>query len=106
MIQASANCFVLLIHCRPCAFALALPSAGRSIEARIAMMAITTNSSINVNAETRFGSFDVLATKAVFILLELLLSGVYRAAGALSCIWLPTDHRAAGLSLAASLVSL
>jgi len=37
----------------PPAFALALDSAGSSIPARIAMMAITTSSSINVNAAAR-----------------------------------------------------
>jgi hypothetical protein len=33
-----------------CAFALAAASAGNSIAAKMAMMAITTNSSISVNA--------------------------------------------------------
>ena len=33
-----------------CALALAFDSAGKSIPARIAIMAMTTNSSINVNA--------------------------------------------------------
>src|SRR5215471_3717782 len=35
----------------PCAFCLALARAGRSIAARMAMMAITTNSSISVKAD-------------------------------------------------------
>ena len=35
------------------AFSLALDNAGRSIAARIAMIAITTRSSINVNARVR-----------------------------------------------------
>ena len=35
------------------AFALVLPKAGNNIAAKMAMMAITTNSSINVNAHLR-----------------------------------------------------
>jgi hypothetical protein len=42
----------------PVAFALALLRAGKSMAARIAMMAMTTNNSINVNAprEDRLGA--------------------------------------------------
>jgi len=36
-----------------CALPLALDSAGNSMAARMAMMAITTNNSINVNAPLR-----------------------------------------------------
>ncbi len=39
----------LFMHIMPCAFAFALPSAGNSKAARIAMIAITTSSSISVN---------------------------------------------------------
>src|ERR1019366_3092595 len=49
--QAKANCLWLFMHWMPWAFSLALISAGRSNAARIAMMAMTTSSSINVNAE-------------------------------------------------------
>src|SRR6266550_4546765 len=44
----SKNCLRLLIHCTRFPFSLALASAGRSIAAKIAMMAITTSNSINV----------------------------------------------------------
>src|SRR5262245_60013676 len=38
------------MHCNPCAFNFALPSTGRSMAARMAMMAMTINSSIKVKA--------------------------------------------------------
>jgi hypothetical protein len=41
----------LLVHLIACALALARESAGSNIEARIAMIAITTSSSIKVKAE-------------------------------------------------------
>ena len=47
-----------------CEFALASPKAGKSIAARIAMMAITTSNSINVkpaerrSPEVAFGEFE------------------------------------------------
>src|SRR5258707_127201 len=50
MCQQSCSCFRLLRHCIRCAFALARESAGRSRLARIAMIAMTTNSSIKVKA--------------------------------------------------------
>src|SRR6266540_3741624 len=53
MIAASAICFRLLTHLICWAFCLALLKAGRSMPARIAMMAITTKSSINVKPLTR-----------------------------------------------------
>src|ERR1041384_6260576 len=43
-------CLVLFMHDIPVALVLALASAGRSMPARIAMMAITTSSSIKVKA--------------------------------------------------------
>ena len=44
---------VLLTHAIPCALALAFVNAGNSIEARMAMIAITTSSSISVNPGSR-----------------------------------------------------
>jgi hypothetical protein len=41
------------MHFIATAFSFALPSAGSSMDARMAMMAITTNSSINVNRRDR-----------------------------------------------------
>src|SRR3954467_12577630 len=58
------NCFKLLIQLMRWARAFALASAGRSSPARMAIMAITTNSSIRVKA------FDVFLR--VFIILLLL----------------------------------
>jgi hypothetical protein len=46
--EAKPICFKLLIHCVALAELFALLKAGRSIEARIAMMAITTSNSISV----------------------------------------------------------
>src|SRR6188508_3323557 len=42
------SCFVLFMHMIPCAFVLALARAGRSMLARIAIMAMTTSNSIRV----------------------------------------------------------
>ena len=46
--SASPICFALLRQADACPLALALPRAGSSIPARIAMIAMTTRSSINV----------------------------------------------------------
>src|SRR5262252_4551419 len=46
---ASANCFSLFRHEIFCAFSLAHDKAGKSIAARIAIIAITTSNSIKVN---------------------------------------------------------
>src|ERR1700743_2672273 len=51
MIQPRASCFSLFMHLIPWAFCLALDSAGRSMAARIAMIAMTTKSSIKVKAD-------------------------------------------------------
>src|SRR5215471_5751884 len=48
IMNASPICLLLLTQAMPLAFSLALVSAGRSIAARIAMMAITTSNSIRV----------------------------------------------------------
>ena len=42
-------CFRLLTHCADFAFSRAWFNAGNSIPARMAMIAITTSNSINVN---------------------------------------------------------
>src|SRR5664280_1081157 len=47
--QASCNCFSLLKQEVCSALLLAFDKAGRSIAAKIAMMAMTTSNSINVN---------------------------------------------------------
>lgn len=47
---ASPICFRWFMHFMADAFDLARPSVGKSIPARIAMIAITTRSSIRVNA--------------------------------------------------------
>src|SRR5262245_33699339 len=44
------SCLVLFMHPIPCALVFALANAGKSMPARMAMMAITTSSSIKVNA--------------------------------------------------------
>ena len=50
MTLAKPTCFRLFMHCVRLARSLALASAGNSMAARIAMMAMTTSSSIRVNA--------------------------------------------------------
>ena len=50
MVIASVSCFRLLVQPIMRAFSFALESAGNNIPARIAMMAMTTSNSINVNA--------------------------------------------------------
>src|SRR5713226_1048261 len=50
MRRPKPTCFSLLIQSRRLAFALALASAGRSNPARMAMIAMTTNNSMSVNA--------------------------------------------------------
>ena len=42
---------MLFMHEIPCALVLALPKAGRSSDARMAMMAMTTSNSIKVKPE-------------------------------------------------------
>jgi hypothetical protein len=65
MIQPSVNCFVLFMQAIPWAFALALLRAGNSIAAKMAMIAITTSSSIKVNPATGIErSFRRLKTSA------------------------------------------
>src|SRR5881394_1985163 len=72
-------CFTLLRHRACWALALADASAGRSIAARIAMMAITTKSSINVNPWAGVG-FSVFLQAKAFIRFFCAVSRVsYRA---------------------------
>src|SRR6266576_3134806 len=52
--HASMSCLVLFMHKMPCALIFALLNAGNSIAARMAMIAMTTNSSIRVKADFRF----------------------------------------------------
>ena len=46
--HAKINCFWLLAQAAPVALALALANAGKSMPARIAMMAMTTSNSMRV----------------------------------------------------------
>jgi hypothetical protein len=59
---AKVNCFTLLEHDMAWALDFALANAGRSIAARIAMIAITTSNSISVKAE-RFGLGSFVLTE-------------------------------------------
>jgi hypothetical protein len=54
MRQANVNCLVLFMHPMPCERHLALDNAGKSMAARMAMIAMTTSSSINVKAREGF----------------------------------------------------
>src|SRR2546425_9955998 len=54
MIQHSPNCLMLLRQAMPWALVFALASAGKSKPARMAMMAITTRSSMSVNPREFF----------------------------------------------------
>jgi hypothetical protein len=53
MTFAKANCLSALMQLACCALRLAAAKAGNNMAAKIAMMAITTSSSINVNADRR-----------------------------------------------------
>src|SRR6202012_2732897 len=54
IVHPKASCFWLLKHVACCARFLAEAKAGNNMAARIAMMAITTSSSIRVNASADF----------------------------------------------------
>src|SRR5271168_4025769 len=54
MVQAICSCFLLLMHLTPRAAVLAWPSAGSNMAASMAIMAMTTSNSINVNARLYF----------------------------------------------------
>src|SRR6266566_9240934 len=58
--QANDSWRMLFKHCVPCAFVFAVPKAGSSMAASIAIMAMTTRSSINVNAHEQ-GELNVSA---------------------------------------------
>src|SRR5713101_6852295 len=53
MCHPNCNCLRLFMQAMDCALALALANAGDSMPARIAMMAMTTSSSMSVNPLTR-----------------------------------------------------
>src|SRR5690349_19263940 len=53
MTQAMVSCLPLLRQLMPWAFCLARPSAGSSMAARMAMMAMTTSNSISVKPDGR-----------------------------------------------------
>src|SRR5579863_548712 len=55
IIQAMLSCLRLFTHWMPCAFCFALDKAGKSIAAKIAIMAMTTSNSIKVNPDRHPG---------------------------------------------------
>src|SRR5947208_2638589 len=61
MIHASVNCLVLLRQAMLNALDFAFASAGKSSPARIAIMAITTSSSMSVKARRRGGRSGLFA---------------------------------------------
>src|SRR5208283_3655253 len=69
IIQAVIFCLLLLMHWMACALCLALASAGSSIAARIAIMAITTNNSMRVKAraERADAGFVCIAFRIGFV---------------------------------------
>src|SRR5882757_4842694 len=69
MIQPSVNCFVVFIHAVAWARAFALAKAGNNMAARIAIMAMTTNNSINVKP-CRKGETTFVRRKTVFMVGE------------------------------------
>ena len=54
MMTAKVHCFILAVHLIREALAFALAKAGRSNPARMAMIAMTTSSSISVKPKPRF----------------------------------------------------
>src|SRR5438445_8473756 len=80
--MASAICFWLPMHVVRIALSLALASTGKSIAARMAMMAMTTSSSINVKAvrgELLFPPAWAGSLSGVFIGRSGCLKGYYSA---------------------------
>src|SRR5262245_20001806 len=73
MYQASASCLRLLTQGVVPAFVLAFANAGSNIPARMAMMAITTSSSIRVKAKPLAGFAHICRT-AGWVLIEEFLS--------------------------------
>src|SRR5439155_26729627 len=55
-------CFSLFRQMMRCAFSFVVARAGKSIAARMAMMAMTTKSSIRVKALLRAEAFDAIAS--------------------------------------------
>jgi hypothetical protein len=53
IVSESPSCFMLFVHWMRLAASLALARAGSNMPARIAMMAMTTSSSMRVNAALR-----------------------------------------------------
>src|SRR6266571_1716068 len=66
MIHAFWSWLRLFAHAVDCALDLAFASAGKSIPARMAIMAMTTKSSIRVKAPERFEDRKVIARFMVF----------------------------------------
>src|SRR5271170_6390629 len=59
MIQPSVNCFVLFMQLTAQAFCFALLKAGNNIAAIMAIMAMTTNNSINVKPRGKSNKLSV-----------------------------------------------
>jgi hypothetical protein len=70
IISAIASCFILLVQAALRAWSLALEKTGNRIAAKMAIMAITTSSSINVNPRLRI-PFHLLSS-LIFIDVEFL----------------------------------
>jgi hypothetical protein len=66
MRQANMSCFELFMHAIPCASVFDFDNAGNSIAARMAMMAMTTSSSIKVKAR-------VLERQGICVLIAMLI---------------------------------
>src|SRR5947208_738483 len=72
MLNARPNCRLLLRQLMACALPLARDNAGKSIAARMAMIAMTTNSSISVKAITEAGERRI-QTETVFFTVTVIL---------------------------------
>src|ERR1700753_3815136 len=70
MVTPNPTCFKLFMHWMRLAFSLAEASAGSSIAARMAMMAMTTSSSINVKPRVTFeGKIFIHQTPSIKIVI-------------------------------------
>src|SRR5437667_641743 len=69
MTLARATCFALLRSTVFCALSLALDNAGNKSPAKMAMMAMTTNSSIKVNARRRVSFLSQASDFTILIFL-------------------------------------
>src|SRR5437667_433773 len=94
MTQHSVSCFRLLTQAMAWALVLALLNAGNNIAAKMAMMAITTSSSMRVNPKRKFVFANVRFVSKDFITVVKGLTDSYRSKilGLVNCAFAGTGE--------------